>query len=93
LKQGEDVNNNKKLIESKKKKMISKLRESGKKKGSGPAGETFKDKFTGGKKVTGKARDKIIDKSGPTRSRAIVSKGRGSKAIKKGTKGGRRKRD
>lgn len=37
------------MIEVKKKRMIAKLRESGKKKGSGPAGETFKDKFTGGK--------------------------------------------
>jgi len=63
------VRNNKGLVDAKKKKMLTKLKESGTKKGSGPAGETFKDKFTGGKRISGKARDKIIAKSGPTRSR------------------------
>ena len=71
--------------------MLTKLKESGKKKGQGPNGETFKDKFTGGKNISGKARDKIIAKSGPTRSRQIVTKGSGSKAIKKGFKGNKRK--
>jgi hypothetical protein len=86
------VRNPQKMIEVKKKRMIAKLRESGKKKGSGPAGETFKDKFTGGKQVTGKSRDKIIHRSAPTRSKAIMTKSSGSKAIKKGNKGGKRLR-
>lgn len=85
------MRNNKKLVETKKAKMIAKLRESGKKKGSGPAGETFRDKFTGGKNITGKARDKIIAGSTRTRSRAIVTKSNGSKAIKKSNKGGRKR--
>lgn len=68
LNKGEDVRSNKELVAAKKKKYLQKMRESGTKKGSKG---TIQDKFTGGKKISEKARDKIIASSRPTRSKAI----------------------
>ena len=56
LNKGEDVRNNKKLIEAKKRKMLQTMRESKTKKGS----VGVSDVFTGGKRVSEKAKNKIL---------------------------------
>jgi len=87
LNKGEDVRSNKHLVDAKKKKFISKMRESGMKKGSR---EGISDKFTGGKKVTEKSSHKIMARTAPTRSKAIVKGGKGGIGSRDVTRGGGR---
>lgn len=89
LKRGEDMRSNKSLIESKKKRMIDKLRQSGMKKGQDKSG--IKDKLTGGKHIKEKAHNKIVKRSLPTRSRVITKTGSGPRNVGGRGKGGKRR--